>query len=100
MIILTWLDPRVSDPRQLSELLKAPPEGFLDCYVVSRKSIQCSLIQSSLMSQSLPRWVDLDYGVLLRFMGATFRKAEPRANRCRIATRWIVLSRGKDLVET
>jgi len=33
----TWLDPRLSDPRQLAELLKAPPEDFLDCYPVSRK---------------------------------------------------------------
>src|SRR5262245_35802614 len=34
--INAWLDPTVSDPRQLDELLKAPPEAFLDCYPVSR----------------------------------------------------------------
>jgi putative SOS response-associated peptidase YedK len=33
----TWLDPTVSDPRQLGELLTAPPEDFLDCYPVSRQ---------------------------------------------------------------
>jgi putative SOS response-associated peptidase YedK len=33
----TWLDPTVSDPHQLGELLKAPPEDFLDCYAVSRQ---------------------------------------------------------------
>ena len=33
----TWLDPAISDPGQLGKLLKPPPEGFLDCYPVSRK---------------------------------------------------------------
>ena len=33
----TWLDPSLSDPRQLGALLKAPPEDLLDCYPVSRK---------------------------------------------------------------
>ena len=32
-----WLDPTASDPHQLTELLKAPPEGFLDCYPVSKE---------------------------------------------------------------
>ena len=32
-----WLDPTVSDPKQLRELLKAPPEDFLDCYAISRQ---------------------------------------------------------------
>ena len=32
-----WLDPNISDPRQPGELLKPPPEGFLNCYPVSRK---------------------------------------------------------------
>ena len=31
------LDPTVSDPRRLDELLKPTLEGFLDCYPVSRK---------------------------------------------------------------
>ena len=30
-------DPTVSDPQQLSLLLKAPPADFLDCYPVSRQ---------------------------------------------------------------
>ena len=25
-----WLEPAISDPRQLGELLKPPPEGFLN----------------------------------------------------------------------
>ena len=33
----TWLDPTVSDPQQLGDLLKAPREDFLDCYPVSRQ---------------------------------------------------------------
>jgi len=33
----TWLDPTFSDPQQLGQLLKAPPEDFLDCYAVSRE---------------------------------------------------------------
>ena len=32
-----WLDPTASDPLQLAELLKAPPEDFLDCYPVSKE---------------------------------------------------------------
>ena len=32
----TWLDPRISDPPLLSELLRAPSEEFLDCYPVSK----------------------------------------------------------------
>jgi putative SOS response-associated peptidase YedK len=33
----TWLDPTVSDPQQLGDLLKAPPDVFLDCYAISRQ---------------------------------------------------------------
>jgi putative SOS response-associated peptidase YedK len=33
----TWLEPTVSDPPQLGELLKAPPEDFLNCYAISRQ---------------------------------------------------------------
>ena len=32
-----WLDLTVSDPQQSGELLKPPPEDFLDCYPVSRQ---------------------------------------------------------------
>ena len=35
--INTWLDPTLSDARQLGELLRAPPEDFLDCYAISRQ---------------------------------------------------------------
>jgi putative SOS response-associated peptidase YedK len=30
-----WLDPTISDPQQVGELLKAPPEDFLECYAIS-----------------------------------------------------------------
>jgi putative SOS response-associated peptidase YedK len=33
----TWLDPSLSDPGQLGEVLKSPPEHFLDCYPISRQ---------------------------------------------------------------
>ena len=33
----TWLDPTISDPQQLGQLLKALPEDFLDCYAISRQ---------------------------------------------------------------
>jgi putative SOS response-associated peptidase YedK len=32
-----WVDPTASDPHQLVELLKSPPEDFLDCYPVSKE---------------------------------------------------------------
>ena len=32
-----WLYPTASDLNQMAELLKAPPEDFLDCYPVSRE---------------------------------------------------------------
>ena len=32
-----WLDSTASDPNQMAELLKAPPEDFLDCYPVSKE---------------------------------------------------------------
>jgi putative SOS response-associated peptidase YedK len=37
--IQTWLDPTQSHPHQLSPLLKAPPEDFLDCYPVDSKLV-------------------------------------------------------------
>lgn len=55
----TWLDPRVSDTDQLDELLKAPPEGFLDCYPVSRK------INSARADEPEER-IELDYTGLLQ----------------------------------
>jgi len=32
-----WLAPTASDPHQLAEFLKAPPEDFLDCCLVSKE---------------------------------------------------------------
>jgi len=57
----TWLDPTLSDARQLSELLKAPPEDFLDCYPVSREmnSVRADLAESA-------NRVDVDYSALLK----------------------------------
>ena len=37
--VKTWLDPRLTDSRQLHALLKAPPENFLDCYPVDPKLV-------------------------------------------------------------
>jgi len=55
-----WLDPTVSDPRQLSELLQALPEGFLDCYPVSRSVNSVRLDEPEYAEK-----IDLDYGPLL-----------------------------------
>jgi len=54
----TWLDPRLSDPSELEQLLNAPPEGFLDCYPVSRK------INSAQADEPEER-IELDYEALL-----------------------------------
>jgi len=51
----TWLDPTVADPQQLAELMKAPPEDFLDCYPVSRVD-----------QPESAEPVDLDYSLLLK----------------------------------
>jgi putative SOS response-associated peptidase YedK len=32
-----WLDATNSDLKQLGDLMKAPPEDFLDCYPISRQ---------------------------------------------------------------
>ena len=57
----TWLDPTASDPYQLGELLKEPPEGFLDCYPVS-KSINSAKFDNP---QDAER-IELDYTGLLQ----------------------------------
>jgi putative SOS response-associated peptidase YedK len=57
----TWLDPSLSDPRQLGELLKAPPEDFLDCYPVSRKVNSVRFDEAEYAEE-----IDLDYVGLLR----------------------------------
>ena len=56
----TWLDSTVSDPRQLSELLKPPPEGFLDCYPVSRRVNSVRFDEPEYAER-----IDLDYEPLL-----------------------------------
>ena len=56
----TWLDPAVSDARQLNELLKPPPEGFLDCYPVSRKVNSVRFDEPEYAER-----IDLDYVPLL-----------------------------------
>jgi putative SOS response-associated peptidase YedK len=42
--VATWLDPAVSDPNQLGNVLKAPPEHFLDCYPVDPKLVNSARI--------------------------------------------------------
>ena len=56
----TWLDPTVSDPQQLSQLLKAPPEDFLDCYPVSR---EMNSVREDLPANA--ERIDVDYSALL-----------------------------------
>jgi putative SOS response-associated peptidase YedK len=58
--INTWLDPTVSDPQQLSQLLKAPPEDFLDCYPVSR---EMNSVREDLPANA--ERIDVDYSALL-----------------------------------
>ena len=45
-----------SDPRQLSQLLKAPPEDFLDCYPISRQVNSVKFDEAEYAEQ-----IDLDY---------------------------------------
>jgi putative SOS response-associated peptidase YedK len=59
--ITAWLDPTVSDPRQLGELLKAPPEEFLDCYPVSRRVNSVKFDEPEYAEK-----IDLDYTALLQ----------------------------------
>ena len=44
--IETWLDPAVSEPGKLSELLKAPPEDFLGSYPVDPKLVNSALVDT------------------------------------------------------
>ena len=55
------LDPTVSHPRQLGELLKAPPEEFLDCYPVTRKVNSVRLDEPEYAEK-----IELDYTALLQ----------------------------------
>src|SRR5262245_786947 len=56
-----WLDPIVSNPRQLEELLKPPPEGFLDCYPVSRSINSVRFDEADYAER-----IDLDYTGMLQ----------------------------------
>jgi len=40
----TWLDPAISDLDRLGELLKAPPEDFLDSYPVDAKLVNSARV--------------------------------------------------------
>jgi putative SOS response-associated peptidase YedK len=44
--IETWLDPAVSDLNQLTNLLKAPPEDFLDSYPVDPKLVNSARVDT------------------------------------------------------
>jgi hypothetical protein len=44
--IETWLDPAVSDLDQLGNLLKAPPEDFLDSYPIDPKLVNSALVDT------------------------------------------------------
>jgi len=44
--IQTWLDPAVSDLTQLGNLLKAPPEDFLDSYPVDPNLVNSALVDT------------------------------------------------------
>ena len=59
--IETWLDPTIAEPQKLNELLKAPPEDFLDCYPVSRKVNSVKFDEPDYAEK-----IDLDYGPLLQ----------------------------------
>ena len=57
----TWLDPTVSDPKRLGELLKAPMEDFLSCYPVSRGINSVRFDEPEYAEK-----IDLDYAGLLQ----------------------------------
>jgi putative SOS response-associated peptidase YedK len=56
--IETWLDPSVVGSDKLRELLKAPPEDFLDCYPVDPKRVNSGLVDrpnaSTIQELSIP----------------------------------------------
>ncbi|HEU0007385.1 MAG TPA: SOS response-associated peptidase family protein [Terriglobia bacterium] len=57
----TWLDLTISEPQKLSELFKAPPEDFLDCYPVSKQINSVRFDEAEYAEK-----VDLEYLGLLR----------------------------------
>jgi putative SOS response-associated peptidase YedK len=60
--IETWLDPTVSDPLQLGELMMAPTEDFLDCYPVDKALLNSGLIDTPQCAAK----IGVDYTPLLR----------------------------------
>ena len=60
----SWLDPTIAEPQKLSELLKPPPEDFLDCYPVSREMNPVRVDQPGSAER-----VDMDYSPLLNTLG-------------------------------
>jgi putative SOS response-associated peptidase YedK len=56
----TWLDPALTEPQKLSEMLKAPPEDLLDCYPVSREMNSVRMDQPESAEP-----IDVDYSPLL-----------------------------------
>jgi putative SOS response-associated peptidase YedK len=58
----TWLNPSVSDPERLMDLLKAPPEQFLECYPVERNLLNSGLVDAPECTEN----TGMDYALLLR----------------------------------
>jgi putative SOS response-associated peptidase YedK len=64
--IEAWLDPTIAEPQKLNELLKAPPEDFLDCYPISRQINSVRFDEAEHAEK-----VDLDYSGLLQKESST-----------------------------
>jgi putative SOS response-associated peptidase YedK len=58
----TWLNPSVSDPERLMDLLKAPPEQFLECYPVESNLLNSGLVDAPECAKN----TGMDYAPLLR----------------------------------
>jgi SOS response associated peptidase (SRAP) len=66
--IKQWLDPAASDPLQLAELLKTPPEDFLDCYPVSKE-----MSSGRVGDPAFADRIEADYASLLKSWRVLFR---------------------------
>jgi len=58
--INAWLDPTIADSAKLAELLKAPPENFLECYPVSKEMSSARVDHPACVEK-----IELDYLSLL-----------------------------------
>jgi putative SOS response-associated peptidase YedK len=58
----SWLDPVLADPEQLTRLLKAPHEDFLECYPVEKSLLNSGLIDAPECADN----TGVDYAPLLR----------------------------------